>query len=280
MHEKELFDETLDINSTNNYEISIQLGLNGFSFSLLDKLRNKFIMFRDYKLSGNETGLAAEIEKIISGDEFLKRPYYKYRIVFNLEQSTIVPSSLFDPAVKNEYFELNHKLHSDHIVSNNKLGFPDAYLLFSIRKDIFDLSCSRFPEASLSHQVKPLLDSSFRSATKNKDRYIRVHFDQGFFTLILIDNENLQFCNTFRTRNDSDVLYFLLNCLNRFNVPGDHPVYISGNINKFDDLYNNMLRYISTLKLAAPHNDYSLSYIFDGINTHQYCNLFNIINCA
>ncbi|MBM3420714.1 MAG: DUF3822 family protein, partial [Bacteroidetes bacterium] len=32
----ELFDETLDINSTANYKLSIQVSLDGFYFSLLD----------------------------------------------------------------------------------------------------------------------------------------------------------------------------------------------------------------------------------------------------
>jgi len=280
MYEKELFDETLDINSTNNYEISIQLGLNGFSFCLLDKLRNRFVMFRDYKLSSKETGIINEIRDIAEKDEFLSREYRRYRIIFNTEQSTIVPASLYDPAVKNEYFELNHKLRDNYLVANNKLTEPDAYLLFGVKKDIFDLAINLFPDASVSHQVKPLLNSSFRQARKNKDRYIRVHFDNGFFTLILVADNDLQFFNTFRVRNDSDILYYLLNTFNHFEVENDHKVYLSGNIFKFDDLYNNLLRYIKTLKFAAPEGDFSMSYIFDEMATHQYCNLFNIVNCA
>ncbi|MDT8402408.1 MAG: DUF3822 family protein [Bacteroidales bacterium] len=280
MYEKELFDETLDINSTNNYEISIQLGLNGFSFCLLDNLRNRFVMFRDYKLSGKEAGIINEIRDIAEKDEFLSREYRRYRIVFNTEQSTIVPASLYDPAAKNEYFELNHALRDNYLVANNKLTEPDAYLLFGVRKDIFDLAINLFPDASVAHQLKPLLNSSFRQARKNKDRYIRVHFDNGFFTLILVADNDLQFFNTFRVRNDSDILYYLMNTFNHFKVEKDHKVYLSGSIFKFDDLYNNLLRYIKTLKFATPEGDFSMSYIFDEMASHQYCNLFNIVNCA
>ncbi|MDZ7739863.1 MAG: DUF3822 family protein [Bacteroidales bacterium] len=154
MYEKELFDETLDINSTNNYEISIQLGLDGFSFCLLDNLRNRFVMFREYKLPDREDAIARRMKEIADSDEFLSREYRKYRLVFNLEQSTIVPTALYDPAIKNEYFMLNHSLGDDYTVSNNKLINPDAYLLFGIRKDIFDMAYKLFPEASLSHQAK------------------------------------------------------------------------------------------------------------------------------
>lgn len=280
MYEKELFDETLDINSTNNYEISIQLGLDGFSFCLLDNLRNRFVMFREYNLSGREESIARQVEAIAGSDEFLSREYRKYRLVFNLEQSTIVPAALYDPAIKNDYFMLNHSLEDDYTVSNNKLVNPDAYLLFGIRKDIFDIACRLFPEASLTHQAKPLLHSSFRDARKVSGRYIRVHIDRGFFTLILIKDDTLQFFNTFRVRNDSDILYYLLNSFNRFNIPAEETVHLSGDILKYDELYNNMLRYSSTLRFAKPQGDFSLSYIFDEMATHRYCNLFNIVSCA
>jgi len=280
MYEKELFDETLDINSTNNYEISIQLGLNGFSFCLLDNLRNRFVMFRDYKLSGKEPGLVDEIKDIAAKDEFLTREYRRYRIIFNFERSTIVPATLYDPAIKDKYFELNHKLEDNYIVSNNRLTSPDSYLLFGVRKDIFDLTVSLFPDASLSHHIKPLLHSSFRQARRTRDQYVRVHFDQGFFTLLIIKDDDLQFFNTFRVRSDSDILYYLMNSFNRFKITDDRVVYLSGLISKFDDLYNNMLRYIKTLKFAVPEGDFSMSYIFDEMGTHQYCNLFNIVNCA
>ena len=42
----ELFDETLDINSTENYEISVELSTDSISFCVLDTIRNKFIMLR------------------------------------------------------------------------------------------------------------------------------------------------------------------------------------------------------------------------------------------
>ena len=82
MYEKELFDETLDINSTSNYEISIQVSLNGFSFCLLDIHRNKFVMLREYKLSGRDYELSKQIEEIIYKDDFLGKPYHKYRLVY------------------------------------------------------------------------------------------------------------------------------------------------------------------------------------------------------
>ena len=44
----ELFDETLDINSTENYELSVQVSPDGFPFCLLDTIRNKYVLLRSF----------------------------------------------------------------------------------------------------------------------------------------------------------------------------------------------------------------------------------------
>jgi len=208
MHERELFDETLDINSTNNYDISIQVSLNGFSFSLLDTLRNRFVMLREYTLNGREPELSSQLKDISDKDEFIGKPYRKYRVIFSFERSTIVPSALYDPALKDEYFTLNHILPPESVVSNNKLPEPDAYLLFDLRSDLLDEVCRIFPEATLSHQARPLLFDSFISAGKQTGRYLRANIEDSYFNIIAISGKKLEFYNTFRYRNSSDILYF------------------------------------------------------------------------
>ena len=50
----ELFDETLDINSTENYELSVQVSPEGLSFCILDSIRNKFVLIRSFEAEENK----------------------------------------------------------------------------------------------------------------------------------------------------------------------------------------------------------------------------------
>ncbi len=280
MHEKELFDETLDINSTNNYEISIQVNLNGFSFSLLDHLRNRFVMLREYSMNGREDDLVRQVNEIVNNDEFLGRSYRRYRIIFSFERNTIVPAGLYDPALKDHFFTLNHNLGDDFVVSNNKLTEPDAYLLFDVRSDLLDLTATLFPEATLSHQVRPLLSDSFMASGRISGRYVRVNIEDTYFNIVIIHGKDLEFFNTFRYRSSSDILYYLMNTFEQFSIGNDQTVWLSGNISRNDELYNNMSGYIKTLKFSRPEGPFSLSYIFDDLGVHRYSNLFSIVNCA
>ncbi len=280
MYENELFDETLDINSCSNYEISIQISLNGFSFSLLDTLRNKFVMLRDYKLNGRESDLCKQVEEILYKDDFLGKQYHAYRLIFIFERSTLVPAGLFDPAVKDDYFTLNHNLEEGYIVTNNKIEEPDALLLFDIRLDLQELLIKAFPEASLSHHAKPLLCSSFRNAGTQSGRYIHLNIEDTFFNLFLIDNKKLEFFNTFRYRNSSDILYYLMYSFEQFGIKKEEIINVTGLIEQGGELYNNIARYASGITLRKPEGSWSLSYVFDSINLHSYSNLFNIVSCV
>jgi len=55
MHNISLIDETLDKNLTANYNLSIQVSLDGFSFCIKDLIRNKYIVLKhiDFSLKGN-----------------------------------------------------------------------------------------------------------------------------------------------------------------------------------------------------------------------------------
>lgn len=45
----ELFDETLDINSTENYELMIQASPDELTFSIFDNIRNKYVLLRSFE---------------------------------------------------------------------------------------------------------------------------------------------------------------------------------------------------------------------------------------
>ncbi|MCJ7446075.1 MAG: DUF3822 family protein [Bacteroidales bacterium] len=96
----ELFDETLDINSTDNYELSVQLSPDGFHFCILDAIRNKYILLRSSEPDDNKYFTPDKINDIISKDDFLTRRYKKVNIVLPSPKFTLVPAPLFDPGKK------------------------------------------------------------------------------------------------------------------------------------------------------------------------------------
>ena len=275
----ELFDETLNINLTENYEISIQVSPDGFSFCLLDGIRNKFVLIRSFEPEENKYFNAGRIDEILGKDDFLTRRYKKVNVVMPSPKFTLVPAPLFDPGKKDEYFTFNHILDDGNIIISNKLNDPDAFLVFSVSKPIFDLINSCQPGVHPSHQVKPLLNHIAHSRKSVNGNYIHVHVEREFFNLIIFNHNILKFCNSFNYRNINDILYFVLNVFKNLDIKQEETIYFSGLTEKYDDLSSNFSIYVRNLKFAEPSGNFTFSYVFNDTDLHRFLNLFSVVNC-
>ena len=138
----ELFDETLDINSTENYELSIQVSPEELTFTILDTIRNKYILIRSFEADDTSLFNATMIEELILKDDFLTKRYKKVNIVMPSGKFTLVPSQLFDPGKKDEYYSFNHAEDENNIILSNKSTDPDAFIVFSVLKPLYECNYS------------------------------------------------------------------------------------------------------------------------------------------
>jgi hypothetical protein len=275
----ELFDETLDINSTENYELSIQVSPDGLSFCLLDSIRNKFIMIRSFGAEENKYYNADKISELIRNDDFLSKRFKKVNYVLASSKFTLVPAPLYDPGKKVEYFVFNHNLKEDSIVLSYKTNDPDAFLVFSASKSIGEVMNSYYPGVHPHHHIKLLLDHTSSTRKSVIGNYIHIHVERDYFNLIIFNNNILKFCNSFAYRNISDILYYVLNVFKNTDIKQEETVYFSGLTEKYDDLSSSFSLYIRNIKFSEPSGNFTFSYVFNDTELHRFINLFTVVNC-
>ena len=275
----ELFDETLDINSTDNYELAIQLSPDGLSFCLLDTIRNKFVLIRSFEPEENKYFNTEKIKELISKDDFLTKHYKKICIITPTPKFTLVPSPLFDPGKKDEYFAFNHIREEESLIISNKLYDPDLFSVFSLSKLFSDLISDFYPGVHPWHHIKPLFDHISHSRKTVNGNYIHIHVEKEYFNLIIFNNNQLIFCNTYTYRNISDILYFVLNVFKKLDIKQEETIFLSGLTEKYDDLSSNLSIYIRNLKFAEPTGKFTFSYVFNDSDLHRFLNLFSVVNC-
>ena len=275
----ELFDETLDINSTENYVLSVQAGINGFSFCILDTLRNKFVLIRHFEPDENKYFNIEKLNEIITNDDFLTKKYKQIHIITPSPKFTLVPAPLYDPGKKDEYFTFNHLTDNNSIILSNNIPESDTFVIFSLTKSVNDLLTSSFPGVQYFHHIKPLLRHITYPGKNLSGKYIHVHIEREFFNLIVFDQNDLILCNSFNHRNISDILYYVLNVFKRLDIKQEETIYFSGQTEKYDDLTSNFSIYIRDIKFAEPTGNFSFSYVFNELELHRFLNLFTVINC-
>lgn len=275
----ELFDETLDINSTENYELAFQVSPDGFSFCLLDSIRNKFVLLRTFEPDENKYFNPEKINELFSKDDFLMRHYRKVSIVLPSPKFTMVPSPLFDPGKKDDYFNFNHNNEENRTILTNKLSDPDSYIVFSESNQILDIIKRLYPGVLPFHHLKPLFNSISGTRKSITGKYIHIHVERDYFNLVIFNLNLLQFCNTYTYRNISDILYFVLNVFKNLDIKQEETIWLSGMTEKYDDLSSNLSIYVRNLKFPEPHGNFTFSYVFNETGLHRYLNLFNSVNC-
>ena len=275
----ELFDETLDINSTGNYELSVQGSPDGLAFSILDTIRNKFIMIRAFEPDENKYFSATNINELINKDDFLNRRYKKVNLIIPSQKFTLVPTALYDPGKKEEYFNLNHSNDDHDPIITNRIEDPDSYLVFAVRDPFSSLFTGIYPGIFPAHQLKPLLYHVAHARKSTHGNYIHLHVERDYFNIIVGDSNSLKFCNAFIYRNISDIMYYVLNVLKNLGISQEETIFFSGNTEKYDDLSSGIAMYIRTVKFAEPSGKFTFSYVFNDLELQRYLNLFNIVNC-
>lgn len=276
----ELFDETLDINSTHNYELSLQISSDGFAFSILDTLRSKYILLRSFNPENNRYFTDDNIREIITHDDFLTKKYKKVNIILPSPKFTLVPDPLFDPAKKEEYFTLNLVKEENETIISNKIPKPPAYLVFSVPSSIYEIAGHFYPLVYPVHHIKPLLNQATYYSKNENGIYFHVHIEKDYFNVLVIEQNNLNFSNTYKYRNISDILYYVLNIFKIFGPGEEISLYFSGFVEKLDDLYSSFAMYVRNIKFTGPTGNFSFSYVFNDIELHRFINLFSITNCV
>jgi len=274
----ELFDETLDINATENYELSVQVSSDDLSFCILDTLRNKFVLLRSYEPEENSRFDPYRLNEIIKKDDFLTRPFRKTVIITPTTRSTLVPVPLFDESKKKDFINFNQTPEDRERVLINKLKNPYIYAIFSLPEGTVDIINSAFPQGAVMHPLKPLfqyINFNKRSA----GNYIHIHFEKEYFSMVIFDPNELTFCNTFFYKNLSDIDYYVLYVLKRMNVRQNEAVYLSGRTMKDEEVIQGMSNYLSNLRFALPQGNYTFSYVLNETDLHRYLLLFSAVNC-
>jgi hypothetical protein len=275
----ELFDETLDINSTENYELSIQVSPDGLSFCILDTIRNKYVLIRAFEPAVNKNFNSEDIKDLLEKDDFLTKRYKKVNVVMPSKKFTLVPTPLFDPAKKDEYFNFNHILEESDMIITNKITDPDVFLVFSVSRPLYDIIKSYYPGVHPNHHIKPMFDNISHERKRMNGNYIHIHIEREYFNLIIFRNNLLKFCNTFSYRNISDILYYVLNVFRKIDIVQDETIHFSGLTEKYDDISSNFSIYIRNIKFAEPTGNFTFSYVFNETELHRYLNLFSVVNC-
>ncbi len=273
-------DETFDIYSTAYYRLSIQLGLDGFSFCILDTAQNKYVQLYHQPYYLKWPGqIGDELSRTFSETKELQAAYKSTSVSIVSPKAALVPTSLFSEDDSENYYYQNFPFHQNEIVAFNRLKKSDNILVYSVPKLITEFIADNFQEAGQVHHSSVFIESSLKNITQNRRCFVHIH--NNFIEVLVANQEKIHLFNYFNFQNETDILYYILYIYKQLGLSADFTEIItSGFIKKEGQLYQDMKRYIKRISFTAPDADSSYSYTINRIPGHHFSTLFNLHQCG
>jgi len=277
------YDEALQKADSENYKLSIQLSLDGFSFSIFNEAQNKFlsiesVVFHNVK---NAENFCTLFEDYFQNHSWLNLSFKRINILFESSNSTLIPTPLYDEKEKQNYTKLNFTLTDDQEIRTDKLANVDAYKLYSVPGQVIKLLNKLFP-GYLIHSHAGILIESLLISNKNQPQYKRcfVNVRNSYLDIIITDGSKLLYYNAFNYKTKEDFIYYLIFVLDQLKLnPEEIELVLSGYIDKNSKLFELVYKYVRNVSFPQLAASYKYSYIFNDIPAHHYFNLLNLYMC-
>jgi hypothetical protein len=264
-----------DITNKSYKKLSILVSLNGFSFTITDLISGKpkhlkNIHFDSFQKSTNIEELYANV---FNENPELSSKYDEIVIIHSNNLSTFVPVALFDESYLGSYLQYNTKVFETDFFTFDKLEKYEMNNVYIPYVNMNNYFIDQFGTFDYKH-ANTILVSKLLDLSKNNDnRKMFVHKSENHFEIIVIQNQKLQFFNTFEFKTPEDFIYYILFSAEQLHLNPEHfALELFGDCMENDDYFKIAYKYIRNVNLL------DVSSIFNEFSFEQNREHFILLN--
>lgn len=273
-----IVDKSLEVNHFENLILSIQLKLDGFSFSILNKDLNKVVALVSYELPKikHHIDLLAKIKYIYNNCSLLNLEFEKVKVIHINEVSTLVPTALFDESKLRAYLSLNHKLLDNERLEYDLIDSLDVINIYSPFSEINDFLIEKYKFISAKHYASVLMKNIFEMNNLYDELKMFVHTQSDRFEITVVRDKKLILYNSFLYTTKEDFIYYILFVAEQLKInPQEFKLEFYGTINPYSDLFKMAYKYIRNISFGRRISSISYSHELKNVNEHSFFMLLN-----
>lgn len=253
MHEL-ITDQSFDLNRTNEYELSIQVGLDGFSFSVIHPEENRLMALKNTPVTiSTEKFLPRRFAEWVNSEPVLNNPFEKIKISYYTENFTLIPYEFHNSEKQNKVSTLLFENKKDDRVKQDKVNAFNSKLIYTIPGQMINCFADKFNDYTLNHTFTVLTKKTaeFFASSDNSDLFL--FFSSSSFLLFLYDKGNLLLTNSYQFKHANDIVYYIFAALNQNRIHTKNcKLLLSGNIIQDQEIENLLKSYFSQIGFLIP----------------------------
>lgn len=219
--------DTFDIKKTNQYKLSIQVSLDGFSFLAVQSSEKQIVACKSKPLNiSTDKLIARHLKEWLEKEEFFRCDFEEVRILIFSEWFTIIPDECYSDEYSQELVSVLFDLNNEYSVKKNKVESLNAHLYFPVHTDIIEVLKLFFPNSTCLHPVQTILQFPLNLNKKNSS--VIILFKNNFYFVVKRNNK-LLLANTFHVSHKNDVIYNIINTFQQLETSrAETELFIAG----------------------------------------------------
>jgi len=274
-------DGLFDKNITTSYFLSIQVSLNGLSFSVLDPVQNTYILFKHIEFDKKDKNYVKTQELLIT-DPVLNYDYKRVYFLFNTVNATLIPASLFNNEQTDKVLAFTSRIKEEDVkIEKQKVKLADVWDVYAIPDYLYYLVKNQYPDVVFFHQYTPMIEVNLMSGAVNQEPVMHINLQEDSFDIVVLERYKLLICNSFKYFNPAELVYFTLNSIKQLDIDRDKlKVIVSGISSKGNECFMLLSRYIKNVRVVSPPGHFEFGAEFKKVKTEEFYNLFSLPLCV
>ena len=281
MSEINLVDHSILKNSDDKI-LSIQAGLNGFSFCITCLSYGTVAAFRFYPYQNAvlQEDIVKKTSEILHRDELLQFSFSGISVIYISRHSTLIPNEFFKPDYLKKYLDFNQPLDELDEIHFNPLSVIGSKHVFAVPGYFSQLFANKFKNVRFYNQGASLIDYAINSVTEEMELNVFLQLNKEFFDIVVLFGRELLFYNTFLYVGPTDLVYFVLYVMKQLKIDNRNTgFFISGEMAGQEDLSNALSKFISYKNTIKLPTSVILSPLLSEIPVHKFISLLNLAKC-
>lgn len=252
MHEL-ITDPVFDYNKTKEYKLSIQVSLDGFSFSVIHREENRLIALLDTPVTiSSPKFIPSRLDEWLGSQEIIGKSFAEVQVHFFSEKFTLVPAGFYDANYQYDLFRVLFGSENGFQVAGNYLDHHNLHLLFDLPVNFSAGLDSRLENYSLLHPVSTIAAKipAFDEPEKNGAALV---FGKDNFDVVFFREGKMLFANHFRYEHPNDVIYYIITALQQYGFNREKTnLFLQGEILEKDEISIQLKKYFPAVRFVFP----------------------------
>jgi hypothetical protein len=274
-------DKVFDLNKTQEYNLSIQICLDGFSFSIHKHNQKCIALSKPFRWTNKSNGEILDLFKEQFRQQSLfSQKYNSIHLLWISKKYTIIPNDFFSETIAYEGFQLCYDLNDSDELKWETISNIDSTFVFSIPKDYLKVITNQFPSTKITHQVIPFINKTLQNHTASSHPSVYVNLEQDFFHIIVPDQNQKHFINSFCYQSETDFVYFILNIFKQQKLNNERSkLVLEGFIDPNENLIPLLKKYLNFVEILEIPREFKIKNCINAKEYNHYINLLNLSKC-